>query len=309
MKFLIHKCNNISKILRWIKSHYSFIPQSEIFRAIREKDILINGKKCKFSSIVNENDEISLYSGLVNKFYDSNEKKTANTIKNTHRYFDKLYENDNIIVVNKKSGISTQGGTNIKLSLVEVISQSIGKRAYITHRLDKDTSGVIIFAKNAEYASLISKEFRERRVFKKYQAIIHGNVRKNSITIQTIMQKISGKWGELMISRSIDDTNFTQDLDSPLTDGQIAITKLEVIERLNKEKETYTRVNLFPITGRKHQLRSHMLFINHPILGDKKYYDEKNTSRNERMLLHCCEISFSSISFDEMSRFTAEAEF
>jgi len=158
-----------------------------------------------------------------------------------------IYEDENLLAIDKPAGMET----------IE-IPDKLGRKVFNIHRLDKDTSGVNLFAKNQKDLIFFQKQFINREVEKKYIALVVGNVKNDSGIIGTL------------IGRSPRDKR-KQKVYLPAEPGSTgkreAITEYKVLERL----KNYTLLEVVPRTGRMHQIRCHLAYINHPIVGDKKY--------------------------------------
>ena len=174
------------------------------------------------------------------------------------------------LVLNKSSGISVQGGTKSKKNLVDIFAKSEifqGTKPYSVHRLDKDTSGVFIMAKNRETAQLLTSLFRLRKVHKTYLAISHGELEKNS-----------GEWNDDLLRYD---------------NGKKIIEKSKTIYKVIDKNSNSSLVEMKPITGRKHQLRKQLFNIGHSIYGDQKYRSLSSTKGiNKNLMLHSHEIKF-----------------
>ena len=179
-------------------------------------------------------------------------------------------DNENFIVLNKNSGISVQGGTKSKKNLVDIFAKSEvfkNSKPYSVHRLDKDTSGVFIMAKNRETAQLLTSLFRLRKVHKTYLAICHGELESNK-----------GEW----ISDLIRYDN-----------GKKVIEKARTLFRVIDKNSLCSLVEMKPITGRKHQLRKQLYEIGHSIFGDTKYRNSEFAKGiNKNLMLHSYQIKF-----------------
>ena len=179
-------------------------------------------------------------------------------------------DNENFIVLNKNSGISVQGGTKSKKNLIDIFSKSEifkNTKPYSVHRLDKDTSGVFIMAKNRETAQLLTSLFRLRKVHKTYLAICHGEIEKDS-----------GEWNDDLIRYD---------------NGKKIIEKAKTIFKVIDKNSNSSLVEMKPITGRKHQLRKQLFNIGHSIYGDKKYNSSLFTKGiNKDLMLHSYQIRF-----------------
>ena len=181
-----------------------------------------------------------------------------------------ISHNDDFIVINKRSGISSQGGTKSKNNLIDIFSNSSlfeDTKPYSVHRLDKETSGVMIIAKNYSSAKLLTSLFRLRKIHKTYLGICHGifKNRKGEIRGNLVKYEREKKITEL------------------------AITNYNVISSNN----FFSFVELKPITGRKHQLRKQLASMGNPIVGDNKYNIIKQKNTNEKkLMLHAYKIKF-----------------
>lgn len=186
---------------------------------------------------------------------------------------DILYEDNFFLFVNKPSGLPSHPSKghyfDTIANYVEYYLNSKNLTSHIINRLDKDTSGIIVFAKNSYFHSIVSYEFEKRRVDKTYIAIVRGILPKKSGFIEKPIKRSNDG-----IKREIHQ------------DGSFAFTYYEVIDTF----ENFSVLKLKPITGRTHQLRIHLASIGHPIVGDCIYGKEK--TQNTPLLLHAYSIRF-----------------
>ena len=263
-------CNKM-RLDRYLRNKLGNIPQSLIEKNLRSGKIKLNKKKTKSSTKVNTNDRIDLYN------FNFQEKIIQKKIKfNPTNQIIKANEdliiddNENFIVLNKNSGISVQGGTKSKKNLVDIFSKSEifkNTKPYSVHRLDKDTSGVFIMAKNRETAQLLTSLFRLRKVYKTYLAVCHGEIEENS-----------GEWNDDLVRYD---------------NGKKIIEKAKTIFKVIDKNSNSSLVEMKPITGRKHQLRKQLFNIGHSIYGDKKYNSSFfNKGINKDLMLHSYQIRF-----------------
>jgi len=183
-----------------------------------------------------------------------------------------LFENNDILAVNKPEGLASipegEKGKDCLLSLLAPLSPG---RLYVVHRLDKETSGIIIFAKNVAAHSYLNDQFSQRNVRKTYVALTHGVIEESSGIIDKPLRQFgSGRMG-------VDPQR-----------GKPCITEFRVEERLR----AYTLVQVHPITGRRHQIRVHLYSIGHPIVGDLRYGDRGVQRQFPRLMLHAQAITF-----------------
>jgi tRNA pseudouridine32 synthase/23S rRNA pseudouridine746 synthase len=183
-----------------------------------------------------------------------------------------LYSDDHLLVVRKPAGLLSVPGRIVKdcaLSRLQFDYPDI----QIVHRLDLDTSGILVFSLSKLATSDINRQFRERIVKKRYVAVVHGCVLEDK--------------GEIELALRPDPENRPRQL-VDMDKGKWSLTNFEVLDRESNQ----TRLNLFPLTGRSHQLRIHMAEIGHPILGCDLYAHEKAFNMADRLLLHAAEIHF-----------------
>ncbi len=270
--FTIEKDYHNSRFDRWFKAKIISLPQSLIEKIIRQNKVKINKKKPKSSYRVQTGDLIEIYN--IDRFKKNEKPKTLKytpSKKEVNYYDDYIIENnDNFIVINKPIGISVQSGTKSFKNIIDILKQTkyfLNTKPYIVHRLDKETSGILIIAKSREFAQLFTSLFRIRKIHKTYLAVTHGRIKKKKTTLT--------------------DNLTTYEKGRKIL--QKAITHLKVI----KSTDLYTLVELKPITGRKHQLRKQLLNINHPIVGDDKYFiSHQKKNYYKELLLHAYKIKF-----------------
>ena len=194
--------------------------------------------------------------------------------KETGKYDDFIIEdNVNFIIINKPSGIAVQAGTKSFRNIIDILKETKyfeNTKPFIVHRLDKETSGVLIVAKNREYAQLFTSLFRIRKIHKTYIAITHGKVSDSTKTMT-------------------DDLIYYENKKKII---QKAISHIRII----KQSTDYSYVELNPITGRKHQLRRQLYNIGKPILGDDKYFLDRRADKiklkSKALMLHAYKIKF-----------------
>ena len=262
---------NDMRIDRLIRNHLGKIPQALLEKNLRNGKIKLNYKKVKSSKKVKIGDQINFFNFIFkeNIQYKKSEFKPSNEIIKENENLI-IENNDDFIVLNKSSGISVQGGTKSKKNLTEIFSKSNifqNSKPYSVHRLDKDTSGVFMIAKNRQMAQLLTSLFRLRKVHKSYLAICHGEIENLKGILNKNLVRYENK------KKIIEN----------------AETILKVLDKNN----TSSLILLKPITGRKHQLRKHLFMIGHSVLGDRKYISQNtNKSINKNLMLHSYEIKF-----------------
>ena len=261
---------NDSRLDKWFKNKIINLPHSLLEKILRQNKVKVNKKKTKSSYRLQAGDLIEIYD--ISKFKPLNKKEKIKYLpkkKEIGTYQDYVIEdNENFIVINKPSGIPVQSGTKSFKNIIDILKNTKhfkNSKPFIVHRLDKETSGVLIIAKNRKYAQLFTSLFRIRKIHKTYLALVHGKV-KNSIKVMK------------------DDLIYFENNKKVI---QKAISNLKVI----KSNEGYSFLELNPITGRKHQLRKQLLNIGNPIVGDDKYF-LFSRKKNKNLMLHAYKIKF-----------------
>lgn len=243
-----------------------------IQRLVQEEKILVNGKKTKVSYKLQINDEISIE--------DEEPKEVSLKVQNIP--IEILYEDNDIIVVNKPKGMvvhpanGNPDGTlvNAILGICKDSLSGIGGeiRPGIVHRLDKDTSGVIIVAKNDKAHICLSEQIKKHEVEKTYIALVRGFVKENEATIKMPIARSKKDRKKMAVDK----------------DGKEAITHFKVLERFGD----YTLLEVKIETGRTHQIRVHLSEIGYPIIGDVVYSNGKNKWNVVGQCLHAKSLKF-----------------
>tara|TARA_Y100000590_G_scaffold452032_1_gene594452 strand:- start:1177 stop:2088 length:912 start_codon:yes stop_codon:yes gene_type:complete len=268
--YYVESTFNNTRIDRWIKKNIYQIPQSLIEKLLRNGKIKLNSKKVKSSTKVITNDRIDAFNLKIKKFIKQEKIKfipSKNIIKSNEKMI--IDNNDDFIVLNKNSGISVQGGTKSKKNLLDIFANSeifSKNKPFSVHRLDKDTSGVLIMAKHRKSAQLLTSLFRLRRVHKTYLAICHGELEKNS-----------GVWENNLIRYE---------------KKKEIVEKAKTIFKVLDKNSSSSLVEMNPITGRKHQLRKQLFAVGNPVYGDQKYKLNQNQKFNKNLMLHSYKIKF-----------------
>lgn len=273
MKNVIVNENDKGKRLDiYIAENFNELSRTMIKKLIESNNILVNEKSEKVSYKVQANDNISI---------DVPEAKETK-LKAQEIPLDIIYEDSDIIVVNKPKGMvvhpanGNPDGTlvNAILSICKNSLSGIGGelRPGIVHRLDKDTSGLIIVAKNDKAHINMSEQIKERNVKKTYIALVRGNVPEEEATIN------------MPIGRSTKDRKKM----AVTKNGKQAITHFKVLKRYSK----YTLLEIKIETGRTHQIRVHMAEIGYPVVGDAVYSNGKNEFGIEGQMLHAYKLEF-----------------
>ena len=263
---------NDSRLDKWFKNKIINLPHSLLEKILRQNKVKVNKKKTKASYRLQIGDLIEIYDISKFKPVDKKEKiKYLHKKKEIGDYDDYVIEdNENFIVINKPIGIPVQSGTKSFKNIIDILKKTKyfeNTKPFIVHRLDKETSGILIIAKNRKYAQLFTSLFRIRKIHKTYLAIVYGKVEKSIKTMK-------------------DDLIYYENNKKII---QKAVSNIKII----KSNEGFSYLELNPITGRKHQLRKQLLKIGCPIIGDDKYFlNDRKRIKSKNLMLHAYKIKF-----------------
>lgn len=270
--YTVNEKENNQRLDTYVASLDIHITRSMAQKLIKNNKILVNEEKQKESYKVKENDKIKI---II-------EPPKETEIKAEDIPLNVVYEDDDILVINKQKGMVVHPGNgNLEGTLVNaVLNYAKGSlsgiggeiRPGIVHRLDKDTSGLIIVAKNDEAHLNISNQIQNHKVKKIYTALVKGNISEEEATIN------------MPIGRSKLDRKKME----ARADGKEAITHIKVIKRYGK----YTLLKVKIDTGRTHQIRVHLAKIGHPVVGDEVYSSGKNEFEVKGQMLHSTILEF-----------------
>lgn len=246
---------------RWLKRQFPRLPQSRIERSCRKGEIRVDGARAKPRTILAEGQKVRL-PPIAAGDAPAPRKRTADPADAELLKSSVLYRDDDLIALNKPPGMATQGGTgqtrHIDLA-AEALCGPGEAKPRLVHRLDKDTSGVLVLARTANAARLLGAMFRERSPQKLYWALVSGVPTPRSGVIRLPLSRRRSGAGPKMAPASGSN---------PDADAKPAETRYAVLAELGKQASL---VALKPVTGRTHQLRAHMAHAGHPVIGDRTY--------------------------------------
>ncbi len=279
LEYLVTQDGDGCRIDRFVRSLFRSVGYIFLQKLFRQGKIKINGKKARANQRLKEGDQVRIYSSQLNASSDlQNDDIPIQKDSRLERIYKEMliFENNDFIVLNKKAGLAVQLGSKVNFC-VETILQNVLDKYFLVHRLDKDTSGVLLVAKSQIYARKLTQLFREGKVKKTYWAIVDGKINKAGIIRNYI--------GKTFISG--EERMAVTDEDR----GRSAITRYNPINKIGY----FTLLEMNPETGRKHQLRVHCAeVLNTPILGDTKY--NKNI-QHKNLFLHAKQLVISDLDF------------
>lgn len=284
MEKILVKTDNM-RLDTYIAENKQDLSRAMIQKLIQSGDILVNGEIKKISYKAKLNDEITI---IVPEVKDL--EIVAQDID-----IDVIYEDDDIIVVNKPKGLvvhpanGNPDGTLVNAIMARCKDSLSGiggeLRPGIVHRLDKDTSGLLIVAKNDNAHINISEQIKNREVEKKYYALVRGEVPEEEATIDMPITRCEKDRKKMMVHK----------------DGKQAITHFKIVKRFLGH--TFLEVKIE--TGRTHQIRVHLAQIGHPVIGDMVYSNGKNGFNVIGQMLHAYSLKFKHPVSNEIVEFTA----
>ncbi len=289
LEVIIDKKNENQRVDKFVRKVLKNAPLSFIYKLFRKKDVKVNDKKIDIDYKLKENDVLKIYVS-EQQLDDFKNKVNLKIVEFCHEI---IYEDDNILIINKPSGLLVHGDNKNKKETLtnDVLNYLYSKGEYDNdsyfapapaHRLDRNTSGIIIFGKNSAVLHDLMELLQDKsKIEKEYIALVAGNINKEGV-IDAPLLKIE-KLNKVVVSNDIGSKK--------------AVTKYYPYKNL--KDYTLLKVNL--LTGRTHQIRVHLSYINHPIVGDKKYGDIKvNKIFEEKygldsQFLHAYSIKFNKI--------------
>ena len=265
------------RIDNFLLAHLKPIPKSRIYQMLRRGEVRVNGGRIKPDYRLQPGDDIRIPPVFVQPsgIPDSPPARLVEMIKTCV-----MYEDKRLVVVNKPAGLVVHAGTGSTFGVIELLRELYPQKQdlHLIHRLDKETSGCLLIAKNMIVLRRVNQALKMGEVHKEYQALLQGRLNKKKIMVDTPLQRHRNQHGEGKVRAD--------------RSGKTALSEFEAIKVYRDA--TYVKVRI--ATGRTHQIRVHASSIDHPLAGDGKYGDREfnkkmRTLGLKRMFLHAGKLS------------------
>ncbi len=266
-EIMINKNDADQRIDKFLTKYIPNLPQPLMYKYIRKKRIKINGKRCDINTKLKEGDKLTLY--INDEFFKHNEERDE--FLKAPLKLDIIYEDENIILIDKKPGLLVHKDEvyNLDTLILRIQHYLYKKGEYnpdiensfvpsLVNRIDRNTGGIVIAAKNAESLRILNQKMKDRELDKFYLCLVYGIMKAKEGILEAYLEKD-------------DDKNKVYIYEKPIRNSKLIKTKYKVL----KEGSNSSLVEIKLLTGRTHQIRAHMAYIGHPLLGDGKY--GKNT--------------------------------
>ena len=277
--FLISQNDAGQRLDKFLTKAVPLLPTALLYKYIRLKRIKRNHQRCQSADRLREGDLLELY--ISDEFFSS--PRTDEAFFHAPAQLDVLYEDENILVVNKPAGLIVhEDGREAWDTLINrILKYLYEKKEYdparensfvpaLCNRIDRNTSGIVLAAKNAPALRELNQRIRDRELVKRYVCVVHGRMPRREDTLRAYLKKDA-------------DKNQVRVYPQPVPGGRTIQTAYRVLA----EKEDLSLLQIGLLTGRTHQIRAHMAYLGHPLLGDGKYGKSDGRQRGWRFQALC----------------------
>lgn len=265
---------------RWFKIHFPDVTYGYLQKLLRSGQVRVDSRRVLANARLEAGERVRVPKVVRNPpKADPSVKPPPGLSKADRDFIEKmiLFEDDHVLVLNKPFGLAVQGGSGTKRhidGLLAGMADRFGDRPRLVHRLDRDTTGILLVAKHRDAAAKLGRVFQTRSAAKTYWALVRGVPKPPQGKIEAALVKASGPDGDRVRKARPGEQEVAMH----------ATTHYSVIDRVGQKAAW---VSLKPVTGRQHQLRAHMDILGHPIVGDNKYEGDKDMpAENMEMKLH-----------------------
>ncbi len=241
-----------TKLINYAYTAFPLLPDYVIKNAFKKKDVKLNDVRCTLDTQTVANAQVKLYTPF---------KATLSVV----------YEDENILLIDKPVGISSEDDMRGGMHVLSVLQKERGKDIALCHRLDNQTSGILALAKNKQSEEALLEAFKARTVEKKYVCVVRGTMRPLEDVKEAYLVKDALHKKVRVVSHNVPDSKYIQ-------------TGYRVLQ--TGDNVSHLEITLY--TGRTHQIRAHMAYLAHPVLGDDVYGDRAFNKKNKASRLYLC---------------------
>ncbi|WP_163598918.1 RluA family pseudouridine synthase [Moraxella catarrhalis] len=257
------------------------LPRSHLYKLIRSDEIRINGKRCKAHDKLYVGDVVRVapIRLSVREAPIISEELAKGLLERI------IFEDDGLIVLNKPHGMAVHGGSGESFGVIEAMRLAMGKKYLeLIHRIDKDTSGLLLIAKKRSTLKIFQEQFRTKTIHKQYLCLVMGHVQADEMIIDMPLLRYTLANGE----RRVKVAHLNEQKAGE--HAKASLTKIKTLLRFKKDGYPVSLVLAMPATGRTHQIRVHMAHIGHALLGDDKYQNNPLAPKVGRLCLHAWQL-------------------